>query len=483
MNIINKNLKKNIRTVGLRSKLTRINNIKYLPAFTKEWKNIIYSFNKNNMKNIGANSININKVIKGYFNMYFKDHKFIGRTRFLYLKRRRKEIKRIYVSDANIKYTNNKAKITLFTVNKMKKTLKRKNYKLNIALRYKLFKFYSLLYKKYIENINKFLTQYFEYSKPYIFARDLINKRTHLRNIFRFLSRFLEINRLILKKMWILIIKTQSKKHFQYLRKYNLLYSLNQFKFNKSNLLSKLTYSLQQIIGKKIEYNIVNLKSITLHPDIFTEILALNIQKDKNRSPRRRMKSLLAKAGVINTRNERFIMEKLERIDIFRDKYRDLNITSLFNNNNKDISGLVNNIINDDICKRKNTPAFNFLEEYKKKPILDYNILKKIHLKRIESNSLINYKKLNYVIFNSIKHKYLSGIKLKVSGRLTKRYRADRAVKALKWKGGLKNFDSSFKNLSSVSFRGNANSNVSYSLSTSKRRIGSFAVKGWIGAK
>ena len=45
MNILNKNFNKKNKTVGLNSKLTKINNIKYLPAFSKEWKNIIYSYN------------------------------------------------------------------------------------------------------------------------------------------------------------------------------------------------------------------------------------------------------------------------------------------------------------------------------------------------------------------------------------------------------------------------------------------------------
>jgi hypothetical protein len=58
------------------------------------------------------------------------------------------------------------------------------------------------------------------------------------------------------------------------------LYSINQFKFNKSKLLSKLTYFLEKLIGKKLEYNIINLKSITFHPDIFTDFLALKIKKN-----------------------------------------------------------------------------------------------------------------------------------------------------------------------------------------------------------
>jgi hypothetical protein len=77
----------------------------------------------------------------------------------------------------------------------------------------------------------------------------------------------------------------------------------------------------------------------------------------------------------------------------------------------------------------------------------------------------------------------MGGIRVEIKGRLTKRYRADRAISFVKWKGGLKNIDSSFQGLSSVLFRGNTNSNTSYSLLTGKRRIGAFAVKGWIGGK
>ena len=73
------------------------------------------------MKNVSANIVNINKVIKSYFNLYFKDRNFLGNTKFVYLKKRRNFLKRIYVSDANIKYTSNKAKITLYTINKEKK--------------------------------------------------------------------------------------------------------------------------------------------------------------------------------------------------------------------------------------------------------------------------------------------------------------------------------------------------------------------------
>jgi hypothetical protein len=82
------------------------------------------------------------------------------------------------------------------------------------------------------------------------------------------------------------------------------------------------------------------------------------------------------------------------------------------------------------------------------------------------------------MIFNSIKYKNMHGIRMEVKGRLTKRYRADRSVYKVRWKGGLKNIDSSYKGLSVRKSRGHLNPNVGYSIFSSKRRIGAFAVKG-----
>jgi len=101
-------------------------------------------------------------------------------------------------------------------------------------------------------------------------------------------------------------------------------------------------------------------------------------------------------------------------------------------------------------------------------------------LKNIRYNTNFLKKK---IIFNSIKYKNFNGIKLLVKGRLTKRYRADRAIYKIRWIGGLKNRDASFRNLSSVNFRGFLNSNVEYSIGVGKRRIGAFAVQGWISGK
>lgn len=124
MKIFNNNLKKNCKTILFNKNLGDVGKIKYLPSFSKEWKNTAYYFNKNTLKNIPVNDLNINKIIKAYFNLYFKDNKFTE-SKFILLKRRRNLLRRIYVSSAEIKHTNNKAIITLYTVNREKNALKK----------------------------------------------------------------------------------------------------------------------------------------------------------------------------------------------------------------------------------------------------------------------------------------------------------------------------------------------------------------------
>jgi hypothetical protein len=53
----------------------------------------------------------------------------------------------------------------------------------------------------------------------------------------------------------------------------------------------------------------------------------------------------------------------------------------------------------------------------------------------------------------------------------------------MKWKGGLKNVDSSFKGLSTIMLRGYVKSNAQYTFISSKNRNGAFGVKGWVSNK
>nr|UNP23034.1 ribosomal protein S3 [Tolypocladium sp.]UNP23079.1 ribosomal protein S3 [Tolypocladium sp.]UNP23094.1 ribosomal protein S3 [Tolypocladium sp.] len=435
MKVFNNNLKNIPKTIALKNKVGDIGKTKYLPSFSKEWKNIVYSYNKNNLKNIPVNDININKIIQSYFNLYFKDHKYVGSKKFILLRRRRNFLRRIYVSNAEIKHTNNKAIITLFIVNREKKILKKKYLKINKRVSKNLIKRYFLLYKNNITKIYEILNKQ---KNEYAFISDKISKRKFLTYKLEYLNKFIKLKNLYLKKVWSIIINKYWKTYLKLLRKYDLMYSLNQYKFNKQILLPILSNILNKIIGKKVEYNIINLKSIAYNTDLFTNALSLKLKK-KRMNYMKSMFSILNRAYLpkINSLKERTLANN---VDLFLDKYKDLKIISnLDASSNNNLDKLLGN----------------------------YSNTKEVH----------------NIIYNSIGYKNMGGIRLEVKGRLTKRYRADRSIYSLKWKGGLKNVDSSFRRLSSVLFRGNSKSNVSYSLSNSKRRIGAFAVKGWISGK
>ncbi len=85
-------------------------------------------------------------------------------------------------------------------------------------------------------------------------------------------------------------------------------------------------------------------------------------------------------------------------------------------------------------------------------------------------------------VLDSINNKSITGIRLEATGRLTRRNVAARSIHKLRYKGNLKNMDSSYKGFSSVLLRGHAKSNVQYTKLKSKLRIGSFGLKGWVSS-
>jgi hypothetical protein len=476
MKIYNNNLKRSSKTILLKKKLNDVGITKYLPSYSKEWNNTIYSYNKNTLKNIPVNDLNINKIIKGYFNLYFKDHKYTG-SKFILLKRRRNLLRRIHISNAEIKHTNNKAIITLYTINREKNVLKKKYLKINKKISKGLIaKRYFLLYKENIHKIYKILGKY---KDQYIFINDIIRKKKFIKYKLQYLNKFIKLKDLYLKKVWGIILNKYARKYLKFLRKYDLLYSLNQYKFNKLVFLPILSNILNKIIGKKLEYNIINLKSVAYHTDLFTNALALKLKK-RRINYINSMFSILNRAYLpnINTIKERSKIKGDQKMDNFQGKFKDLKIISSFRllsklsseaHMNNNLSKLLDgaypsniNINNASLALASTAPkasqSDNFVAGGAQAIIHD-------------------------IIYKSIGYKNMGGIRLEVKGRLTKRYRADRSIYSLKWKGGLKNIDSSFRGLSSVLFRGNSKSNVTYSIAKSKRRIGAFAVKGWIGGK
>lgn len=192
----------------------------------------------------------------------------------------------------------------------------------------------------------------------------------------------------------------------------------NNYKFKSNNLLG-LKNILSKIYNKKVELNIVNLKYLHLNTDILSESM---VKKLKNRS-NRLLKVLKKALSIIKIPYLIKYFENDSNISYLNDFSSPL-IT------NKEL--ISQNISNDDI-----------------------------------QNSA----------FDSIRHKTINGARLEGKGRLTRRLTASRSIFKYKYKGGLKNIDSSYKNKSAIVLRGNVKSNVQYTLINSKTRNGAFGMK------
>jgi hypothetical protein len=429
-NILVKNINNKYKLVPFKTKENLVGKTKYFPAESKEWKNKVYFYNYNKMINFPFYDININKLIKSYFTMYFRN-KMI-KKKYLSPIQKRLSLNKVYVSKPEIKHSNSKAIITIYVFDRenliLLKNVKKKN--TNLLLSY---------LKTILIKLNKFLNSSLN-----------LKRNIGIDNINTYYSYHINI------------VKYLFKKELKLLRKYKLKFNINKYKF-KDIFLYKLSNMIRKLYKKEIEFNIINLQSIILNPDIFTEVLKLNLRK-RGKNVIKAMNFILDKIKVqvevpkLNIIKERARIQNIDP-NLLENKYKNLNINSIINiNNNLDVTlkGLYDKICN-----------------YKKFIFENSNIDSKPYNKNIEKN----------VIFNSIKYKNIGGIKLGVKGRLTRRYRAERSKHSIKWKGALKNSDSSLKGLSAVNFRGYAYSNLEYSISTSKRRIGAFAIKGWLSGK
>ena len=374
--------------------------------------------------------------------MYF-NHNFI-KNKYRSHKKRRKSLNKIFISKAEIKHTNSKAMITILVYNREKLVLLKKIRRLKEI-------FVKLMIKSKILELLSF-------SYPCPFGYQQATHRNFMNNTTDVLLALLKFNlkgsRFALNKsyneLYDLFIKIS--KTIAIIRKYRLRLSLNKYKF-EDKFLYKLTQYISKYYGKKVEFNIVNVKSIAYNGDIFTEILTSKIRKEKT-SPIWKINDLLSKVILpkVNRIIEKGRIEKNVDLELVDNKYKNLNISTIINNNN---------LLKDGLNK------------------LLYNIHNKTTLDK-ENNENLN---IRDIILDNIKYKIMGGAKLIVKGRLTRRYRADRAVYKMKWKGGLKNIDSAFKGLSTVQYLGYQDSSVTKSSSVSKRRIGSFGVKTWISGK
>jgi len=278
--------------------------------------------------------------------------------------------------------------------------------------------------KKRIKILNE---NYLNILKKVIAEKNLIIKEYKWRkNNFH---TYIYINKLCKE----IIIKSLKKEILTIYLKH-LLY-LNKSKFEDTYLL-ELNNIINKIYNKKVEFNIINLKYIHLNSDILTQSIILKLKRRKNTI----LKVLKKFFKMINLPN----LNKLSESSFFKD----------------DINKLIFNKLN-----IKN----NFKDDLNKSLLNTFS--------QEKTNNIEN------IVFNIIKYKKISGLRLEATGRLSRRLTASRSIFKFKYKGSLKNIDSSYKRMPSVILRGHIKPNIQYTKINSKTRNGSFGIKGWISSK
>ena|SRR5271154_7686 len=262
--------------------------------------------------------------------------------------------------------------------------------------------------------------------------------------------------------------------------KYINLFRLNITSFNKLFNLIKLKgiQSLEKATNIKYLFaNDLNIKSNLLNMNVLY-YYTTNFYKILMKRSLAKVKLYLYYKQLLYVNESKFNFVYLQHLKKYLEKVYNKNIE--FNFINLRHFYLNSDILIDAISLKIRKDRRKLLKNLRivKKKV---NIYRRISIFRkfnIIKDRYISKIFINKFIFNNISHKYITGFRLRISGRLTKRYTASRSISRLSHKGNLLNIDSSYKGLSSVILKGNIKSNLQYTKLNSKTRVGSFGVKG-----
>ena len=197
-----------------------------------------------------------------------------------------------------------------------------------------------------------------------------------------------------------------------------------------------------------------------LNSDIYTQAVSLKL-RNRNNKLYRVLKASLRKIKLPVIRKIDEKQKKANKDEFMVNRIRNLTINKMFIPKTKYIKDRLQNLL---------------LKFFPSSDNLTINVKKR-------SSSIDRSISLENYVLKSLKHLNLRGIRVEAKGRLTRRFTASRSVLKRKWKGGLKNVDSSFRGLSTIMLRGIVKSNTQYSMINSKNRNGAYGVKGWVSSK
>lgn len=474
----------------------------FTPA-VQEWFNSIYAYNKNYIKSLSIADKNLMSLLKSYLNSrinqkMLEKYKKYKKPKALDGKKHRMSTKRVFISKGELKHISSKVLITfylyntegmflshkvrwgtnflLFPVRKLKKIITFDGQKRKIITYNRLFTLLEYLespdrmdnYHTMIRrHVWKQTTLLMAINKYYKNLTSLVYKKI-LSNEDKFIIFNNKVQRISFKdypKIFYDFSFFISNVKLIYLRKLKL--NMIFLKYNKAKFtriyITKLRDLVKKIYNKSVEFNFVNLRKMHLNSDIYTQAVALKL-RNRNNKLYRVLKSSLRKVKVIQINK---LAEK--RIKIYKhklrvNKIRNITVSTMLNNKNN------NNIYISDHLGNLLLKFFPSIYNLKGKG------KKKWSIKKYPIS-------LTAFVIRHLKHTNVRGIRVEAKGRLTRRFTASRSVFKMKWKGGLKNVESSFRGWSAIMLRGILKSNVQYSTISSKNRNGAFGVKGWVSSK
>jgi Mitochondrial ribosomal protein (VAR1) len=491
--------------------------IRHYPPAAQEWFNSIYTYNKNFIKTLPVLDKNLMHLLKSYYNMGIS-HKILNIKHRLD-RFRRLSPRKVFVGKGEVKHTSSKVIISVYLYNTEKMYLIReikKQFKYLFLAKAPIMIAYSLdrngnkivshnrpyTLDEFMQTPNESIIRYKKY--PLQFQKKILTYReiylssitsavkkitTSLKKINKYYDYLSEIvkKEIITNREKLLIFTYKIPKlnfvklpehndnielaKWTYWKKLRRSFYLLKFNIVKSdpNFLIKLGNIVNNSYNKEVEFNVVELNQMYLNSDIYTQAVALKL-KNRQNSLYWVLRSSLTKVNLPNVSRQAEKFSNFIRDDLLDNKIRNSYISSMLNNTSD------KNISKEDSLNKLLLSFYPSSEDLK----LGYN---SVNSNRSGEGITTWPTDLEIYVLKTLKHLKLAGVRIEAKGRLTKRFTASRSVFKMKYKGGLKNVDSSFKGISAVMLRGIVKSNVQYSFLSSKNRIGSYGVKGWIGNK
>lgn len=466
-----KKKEKNIKYKEFDMFFNSITNNRRMLDIRSEWYNSIYTFNKNLLRDIPIIYNNIFMLIRNYFNLNnLKIFNKIGI--WIRGKKSHLTVNKVFVNRPFIKYTSDFININISIYNRTSHFI---NYKFKLPSLMKNIIRQKINLKKY-KNLEQSLInkgQKLKYKLNLItFEKQKINKqksiinwylsnKIYYKNFFKHsIKTVKEFNKYITKNK----ISEKKKNNFNiHKKKLNIIF-INSFFLEKklifyykhllliNKLLSdniflvKLNRLLSKFFNKSFKLNIFNLLYPYMSIDIFTEIITI---KEKLR--KKSIKTIINKAfySIKNIKDSKTLYLKR-----WNKAQKEFNLKKNF------LSNKFKNkiLVNDNFQLYLNNLFTDFKEEI---------------------NSVNNIKE-NYIVYHT-KYKNLTGITLKVAGRITKRLVAARSKTVINYIGVINIYETSVLGKYSPIIIGYVRPNVQSLNLTSINRNGSYGLKGWFG--